>query len=126
RAALLVRLRFLGLGFIFRGGFLGGALKHLFLLVLFIPSLLLADQSDIATFMGGHADMFQQLLRRYNDRTAYKLARYPGQKGPSNRSPGSGGSGKSKSVSAPATATSPVVPPPTTQTFSGSSAWSDM
>ncbi len=100
-------------------------MKLLILLALLSPSLLLADQSDIATFMSGHAEMFQQLLRRYNDRTAYKLSRYPGQK-VSYRSPGTGRGAKSKTVSAPATATGPVIPPPTTQSFSGKSAWSDM
>lgn len=98
-------------------------MKRLFLIVFFIPSLILAEQSDLATFMSSHADMFQQLLKRYNDRTAYKLARYPGQKV---AFAGSHGSGKSKTAAAPSTATGPSIPPPTTQTFSGSSAWSDM
>ena len=101
-------------------------MKYLILSVLFLPSVLFAGQSDIATFMNGHADMFQQLSSRYNDRTAYKLSRYPGQKAGAVRSPGAGGKSKSKTAGAAATTTGPEIPPPTTQTFTGKSAWSDM
>ncbi len=87
--------------------------------ILFFAVSTTAASTDFPSFFQFHADMFNEVSRRYNDREDYKIKPLPGQsiaRRASNRQKGVGKTGSDASS----------VPPPVTQVFKSKSAWSEM
>lgn len=79
--------------------------------------------SDIKTFFKGHADMFAEILKRYNDKVDYKVKPLPGQKHYHIRQ---FSFSKRKGKAEDSSSSSGVPAPDPPRVFTSKSAWADL